>query len=144
MTGTEYHAEELKRREEKKEARKELHIKSEKLMTIGNKISEHDLMNKIGKCKKWIEKYHEVRVVVTSDDSESQKTEKMISAIESEVITVGGRILQKRSKDGTIRFTIMPTISKESKEPAHPEKKLLTPDHTVNIQQVRSFNNIAF
>jgi hypothetical protein len=41
MTGSEYHAEELKKRDEKKQTRKEQHIKSEKLLTLSNKISEH-------------------------------------------------------------------------------------------------------
>jgi translation initiation factor IF-3 len=128
MTGAEYHEEEIKRREEKKAVRQEKHIKPEKLLTLSTKISEHDLSSKIGKCLKWIEKLHEVRVVVTGDPSDIQKTEKLVATIEAGVAPVNGRILQKRTKDGTVKFSIMPTIKKEGgeqvkKEAREPVKK---------------------
>ena len=148
MTGAEFHAEEIKRREEKKEAKKELHVKSEKLLTLSNKISEHDLNSKISKCLKWIEKLHEVRVVISGDESDSQKSEKIVAAIEKEVVPAGGRILQKRVKDGITKFSIMPTIKKEPSEtPAKPAapKKLLEPETPqVQVQQVRSHHTMAF
>lgn len=116
MTGSEFHSEDLKRREEKKSAKKELHIKSEKLLTLSNKISEHDLNSKIAKCVKWVEKLHEVRVVVSGDDSDLQKTEKIVSVIEQQMVAVHGRILQKRVKEGIVKFSIMPTIKKDHGE----------------------------
>src|SRR5690349_24359412 len=112
MTGSEYHAEEIKKREEKKEARKEQHIKSEKLLTLNSKITQHDLESKIAKCTKWIEKLHEVRVVVSGSESDVQKTENIVSTIEQEMAKISGRILQKRIKNGEARFSIMPTIKK--------------------------------
>lgn len=116
MTGSEYHCEEMKKREEKKLARTEQHIKSEKLLTLSNKISEHDLRSKIDKCVKWIQKLHEIRVVISGgDESDTQKTEKIVETIEKEMTAVSGRILQKRMKDGVARFSIMPTIKKEAK-----------------------------
>lgn len=150
MTGAEYHEEDIRRREEKKEARKEQHIKSEKLLTLSNKIAEHDLQGKLNKCIKWIEKLHEVRVVISGDESEMPKTEKMIAIIEEQVKPVGGRVLQKRVKDGVVKFSIMPTINKETKAP-HPhvppaaDKKLLaTDDLSPAVQQVRSHHTRVF
>lgn len=145
MTGSEYHQEEIKRRDEKKESRKEQHIKSEKLLTLTHKIAEHDLQAKIAKCVKWIEKLHEIRVVISGDESSMQQMEKMISAMEEQVKPVGGRILQKRVKDGVIKFSIMPTIKKEVKEQAPGEKKLLSTDNlTPEFQQVRSHHTKVF
>lgn len=149
MTGAEYHIEEIKRREEKKAAKQEKHIKPEKLLTMSNKISEHDLNSKVVKCLKWIEKLHEVRVVVTGDISELQKTEKIVGVIESGVAAVSGRVLQKRIRDGVAKFSIMPTIKKETPESADPKpatpKKLLDPTTlTVEAQQVRSLYATSF
>lgn len=148
MTGSEYHHEEIKRREEKKEARKEQHIKSEKLLTLSNKIAEHDLQAKLNKCTKWIEKLHEVRVVISGDDSEMPKTEKMIAIIEEQVKPFGGRVLQKRVKDGVVKFSIMPTIQKETKAthapPAADKKLLATDDLSLAVQQVRSHHTRVF
>lgn len=153
MTGSEFHAEEIKKREEKKEARKEQHIKPEKLLTLSNKISEHDLNSKIVKCVKWIEKLHEVRVVISGNESDLEKTEKIAAVIEEQMKPCEGRILQKRTKEGVIKFAIMPTIKKEKKEkdgplhapPVAPEKKLLdTENITPEVQQIRSHHKIAF
>lgn len=151
MTGAEYHEEEIKRREEKKVARQEKHIKPEKLLTLSNKISEHDLNSKLAKCIKWIEKLHEVRVVITGDQSEVQKTEKIVSTIETGVAVINGRVLQKRVKDGVAKFSIMPTIKKENieapapvKPPPSPKKLLDTENLTVEAQQVRSLHTLSF
>lgn len=83
---------------------------------------------------------HEIRVVITSDDNDLQKAEKAASVIEKEAKEVEGRILQKRSKDNAVRFTIMPTIKKaepQTKGTVEEEKKFLEPDN-INVQQVRS------
>lgn len=151
MTGAEYHEEDIKRREEKKEAKKEQHIKPEKLLTLGTKITEHDLASKMSKCVKWVEKLHEVRVVISGDPSDSQKAEKIANTIEEEVKKVDGRVLQKRLNAGTIKFSIMPTIKKEPKEkPAtdkstKPVKKLLeTEVASPDVQQVRAHHTMAF
>lgn len=153
MTGAEYHAEEIKRREEKKLSKKELHIKPEKLLTLNNKISEHDLNSKLAKCVKWVEKLHEVRVVVSGNESDIQKTEKVVSIIEEQMSAVNAKILQKRVKDGIVKFSIMPTIQKEKKEatstplpvPKATDKKLLEPDSPIiELQQIRSHHTLAF
>lgn len=141
MTSHEYHSEELKKREEKKIARNQPHIKSEKLLSMSNKITEHDLLAKINKCKKWIEKMHEIRVVISDDEKDISKAEKISVMIEKEMKEVDGRVLQKRTKDNTIKFTIMPTIKQHSKgsSEAQNDKKLLEPD-SLNVHQVRSLH----
>lgn len=141
MTSHEYHAEELKKREEKKEMKSQLQIKSEKLLTINNKITSHDLESKIGKVKKWIEKLHEIRVVVSGEEGNMASAEKIVKKLEDTAKELEARILQKRAKDNAIRFTIMPDIKKEKERASTtPHKKeLLEPEH-LNIQQVRSYS----
>lgn len=68
MTGAEYHAEDLKQRETKKEKRNET-IKGEKLLLLNAKISEHDLESRIKNLLKWILKKYEIRVVINGDPS---------------------------------------------------------------------------
>lgn len=140
MTSHEFHAEELKKREDKKDARSQLQIKSEKLLTINNKISSHDLDSKMAKVKKWIEKLHEIRVVVSGEEGNMKSAEKITSDLEEAAKEVHARVLQKRVKDSTIRFTLMPDIKREKeKASSAPHKReLLEPEH-VNMQQVRSF-----
>ncbi|CRL05981.1 CLUMA_CG018893, isoform A [Clunio marinus] len=156
MTAAEYLSEELKRRNDKKQQRNEIHIKSEKLLTIATKISEHDLHSKIAMCCKWIGKFHEVRVVISGDPSELQKGETIAKAIEDGVAPVEGRILQKRAKNGDVRFSILPTIKKEPNENVketpgkaaqsiNTEKNLLNPDTSFNnVQQIKSYHTMAF
>lgn len=70
MTGTEYHAEDLKQREMRKEKKNEA-IKGEKLLLINSKISEHDLESRMKNILKWINKKYEIRVVVSGDNVDS-------------------------------------------------------------------------
>lgn len=149
MTGTEYLTAELQQREQKKAARLEPHIKAEKLLTIASKTSVHDLEMKINKTIKWIEKLHEVRVVITGDTGDQKKNEEIAKSIETAVAKVEGRVLQKRTKDGTMRFSIVPTLKKDKKPPQenHPqkqEKKLLEPDKNPFAQQAKSLHTAAF
>lgn len=137
MTGSEYYAEDLKKREERKLAKAEPHIKGEKLLTIANKISQHDLNSKISTCLKWLQKYYEVRVVITGSENEIAKSEKIVVDIETQVGEIGSRIMQKRIKDGTIKFSILPMIKKEP--PLKDDKKKVESLH--NYQQIRSFHS---
>jgi translation initiation factor IF-3 len=114
MNGAEYHIEDLKRREEKKEAKKVQTVKGEKLLSLSSKITEHDLNAKLAMTLKWLHKLYEVRVVISNDGSESQKAEHIAATLEQNTIDVG-KILQKRVKDGTVRFQIMPIIKKDEK-----------------------------
>jgi translation initiation factor IF-3 len=140
MTSHEYHAEELKKREEKKEARGHPQIKAEKLLTINNKISQHDLESKVGKVKKWIEKMHEIRVVVGGEEGNMGGAEKITKTIEEAAKELEARVLQKRTKDNTIRFTLMPNVKKEKeKASTAPHKKEFLEPENLNIQQARSY-----
>lgn len=150
MTGSEYHSEDIKRREAERESKKHQHVKHEKLLTLSNKISEHDLNSKIDKCVKWIQKLHEIRVVISGSTSDVQKSEQIASMIEEQVKKVEGRVLQKRNKDGVLKFSIMPTIKKEKDGIAadplviHDDKKLLDNHPPPFVQQVRTFHSKGF
>jgi translation initiation factor IF-3 len=142
MSAHEYHAEELKRREHKKELRNSPHLKAEKLLTLGSKITEHDLIAKAAKVKKWIEKMHEVRVVI-SCEGDNEKAEKVSVIIEEAGKEKGAKILQKRTQNNTIRYTVMPDIKKAKADAAAAqssgEKKLLEPNNP-NFQQIRNYS----
>lgn len=140
MSSHDYHSEELKKREEKKEAKSQLQIKSEKLLTINNKITSHDLESKLAKIKKWILKLHEIRVVVGGEAGNMSHAEKITNTVEETAKEAGARVLQKRTKDNMIRFTLMPDIKKEKERSSStPHKKELLEPENLNIQQARSF-----
>lgn len=63
MTGSEYHAEDLKHRELKKTEKKT--TKGEKMLLINSKINQHDLDTQLKRADKWIMKKYEVNVVVS-------------------------------------------------------------------------------
>lgn len=69
MTGTEYHAEDLRQREQKKKDKQKSGIKGEKVLIVNHNISEHDLDTNIRKIIKWIAKSYEVRVVINGDST---------------------------------------------------------------------------
>lgn len=73
MTGVEYHAEELKQRERKKQEKSNA-LKGEKLLMITYKIANHDLETNIKKISKWVEKSFEVRVIISGDSGNMQKS----------------------------------------------------------------------
>lgn len=73
MTGSEYHVEDLKQREQKKKDKLKGGIKGEKLLIINHNISEHDLQTDIRKIVKWITKSYEVRVVINGDNTNMDK-----------------------------------------------------------------------
>lgn len=72
MTANEYHAEDLKQREQKKKS-KEGAIKGEKLIIFNYNIAKHDVETNMKKILKWVEKLYEVRVVINGDASNMQK-----------------------------------------------------------------------
>lgn len=73
MTGSEYHAEDLKQREQKKKEKQKGGIKGEKVLIIKHNITEHDLQTDIKKITKWISKSYEVRVVINGDSTNMDK-----------------------------------------------------------------------
>lgn len=68
MTATEYHAEDLKQKEQKKK-NKEGAIKGEKLLILNYNIANHDIETNVKKISKWIGKSYEVRIVINGDSN---------------------------------------------------------------------------
>lgn len=114
MTSAEYLEEDLKRREEKKRSKQEAVIKGDKLLSISARITEHDLLSKIHNVQKWLNKHYEVRVVVAGDGDKS-KQEAIADTFEKHTKD-GGRIVQKRIKDSTLRFQILPVNNQPSNQ----------------------------
>lgn len=74
MTGSEYHAEDLKQREEKKKERQSgTTLKGEKVLIVNSNISLHDLKIHCNKMIKWLSKRYEVRVVINGDVNNMEK-----------------------------------------------------------------------
>ncbi|OWR51887.1 translation initiation factor-3 [Danaus plexippus plexippus] len=107
MTNSEYHEEELSARIEKKAAKENKLIKGNKLITLSSRIAEHDVMTNLKKMMKLLEKNYEVRVVVSGDESQPDKAERIYSIIEKNLKSIGN-IVQKRNKGNNLRFQVLP------------------------------------
>lgn len=70
MTNAEYHEEEISKRKQKQESKDSNLIKGQKLLTLSSKIAEHDLMTRIRKIGKLLDKQYEVKVVISGEDNE--------------------------------------------------------------------------
>lgn len=86
--------------------------KSEKSLTIGARITEHDLSSRLKNITKWLGKRHEVRILIqgTSSGSDDGSAERIVKAIEQTIKEpqIIGKIVQKRSKGSLIKFNIIP------------------------------------
>ncbi|XP_036334396.1 translation initiation factor IF-3 isoform X1 [Rhagoletis pomonella] len=84
--------------------------KSEKSLTIGSRISDHDLESRLKHISKWLAKNHEVCILVQGSPEEMAKCEQIFKTIEQSVKEpeVIGRVVQKRGKGSHIKFTIRP------------------------------------
>ncbi|XP_062559438.1 translation initiation factor IF-3 [Armigeres subalbatus] len=156
MTSAEYLEEDLKRREEKKRSKQEAVIKGDKLLSISARITEHDLLSKIHNVQKWLNKQYEVRVVVAGDGDKS-KQEAIADTFEKHTKD-GGRIVQKRFKDSTLRFQILPInihtnqaaptpVQSAATVPANPSKNAAQGEKYPNPgkhQSVRAFHSGTF
>ncbi|KAJ3630330.1 hypothetical protein MTP99_011530 [Tenebrio molitor] len=100
MTGAEYHAEDLKQREQRKLEKQQQNIKGEKVLLINSKIAHHDLETQLRKALKWIKKNFE---------------EKVYSAIDQyfKAEEVDAKLVQKRNKGADIKFQIIPPRYKD-------------------------------
>ncbi|XP_053688007.1 translation initiation factor IF-3 [Sabethes cyaneus] len=116
MTSAEYLTEDLKRREEKKRNKQEATIKGDKLLSISGRISDHDLNSKIQNVIKWLKKSYEVRIVISAD-GEKAKQETIAARIEQSTKEVGN-VAQKRVRDNSLRFQILPASVANSKSNA--------------------------
>ncbi|XP_026491205.2 uncharacterized protein LOC113397188 [Vanessa tameamea] len=111
MTNAQYHDEELSRRKEKKAASDSNTLKGQKLMTISSKIADHDILTGCKKMGKLLEKQYEVKVVISGDESEHPKLERIYTIIEKNLKTVG-KVVQLRTKGNNMRFQIVPIKDK--------------------------------
>ncbi|XP_054267692.1 uncharacterized protein LOC128989713 [Macrosteles quadrilineatus] len=84
--------------------------KGDKVVSLTSSTAEHDVLIKVKMMLKWLEKRHEVKVVITGD---SKNGENVFKIIERE-ISINGRIVQKRSKGPDIRFQILPPKKTET------------------------------
>ncbi|EDW90802.1 translation initiation factor IF-3 [Drosophila yakuba] len=86
--------------------------KTEKSLTIGARITEHDLSSRLKNIVKWLAKRHEVRILIQGNASGSDESsaERIVKAIEQTIKEpqLIGRIVQRRSKSAFIKFTIIP------------------------------------
>lgn len=91
-----------------------MQTKSEKMLTIGARINEHDLASRLKNIAKWLSKNHEVRILIQGTSSDMSSCEKIFKTIESSIqVSEGvGKIVQKRSKGNVIKFSIVPVQSR--------------------------------
>ena len=115
MTAHDYLAEELKKREEKKKLKENQTIKGEKLLSVGHKITEHDLQTKIVMAQKWLRKSFEVRIVIQGNQDSKKMQEKIAEEIENATADLG-KPVQKRMKEQDLRFQIIPLKKEPGQE----------------------------
>ena len=77
------------------------------MLSVNNKIADHDLQSRLKHITKWLEKQHKVIVVISGNVSDVSASEKIFKQME-EVSLNKGRIIQKRTKGSEIRFQILP------------------------------------
>ncbi|XP_047522697.1 uncharacterized protein LOC125061349 [Pieris napi] len=108
MTNAEYHEEEISKRKQKQQAKENNFIKGNKLLTLSSRIAEHDLMTRIKKIGKLLEKQFEVRVVISGEENETNLNyDKIYSTIEKNLQS-NGNLVQKRQKGSSLRFQVLP------------------------------------
>lgn len=119
MTNAQYHEEELSKRKEKLALSDNNALKGQKLITLSSKIADHDLLTYVKKVAKLLEKNHEVRIVVSGEEKEETKLEKISTVIERNLKSVG-KIVQMRQKGNNLRLYLLP-IRKNSTEGGNSE-----------------------
>lgn len=95
------------------------------MLSLNNKIAEHDLQSRLKHIEKWLTKAHKVVVVISGSTSDLATSEKIVKQME-EVAQGKGRIVQKRTKGSEIRFQIMPI------NPVPPSTTTATEDKPIN------------
>lgn len=91
-----------------------------KSLTLGSRISEHDLSSRLKNISKWMAKGCEVRVLIQGVSNDGKNSEAVFQKIEASVKEpqLIGKITQKRSKEGFIKFNIVPVpIVKTDSDP---------------------------
>lgn len=88
--------------------------KSEKSLNIGSRIAEHDLASRLKNISKWLNKQHEVRILIQGNSEHDMgNCEKIFKTIEEAIKTpqVIGKIVQKRTKGTIVKFNILPVAA---------------------------------
>nr|XP_045581379.1 uncharacterized protein LOC123745114 isoform X1 [Procambarus clarkii] len=103
MTGKQYFEETKTKKTSKSSV-----SKGEKLLTMSGKIASHDLELKLQKLKKWLGRGYSVKITITAGQMGNKEMENISVAIQEEVESSNGRILQQQSKLGYLKFFISP------------------------------------
>lgn len=85
--------------------------KTEKSLSIGSRIADHDLQSRLKNISKWLNKQHEVRILIQgTSEHDLVNCEKIFKNIEEFIKTpeVIGKIVQKRTKGNIVKFSILP------------------------------------
>ncbi|KAI9557704.1 hypothetical protein GHT06_017533 [Daphnia sinensis] len=86
--------------------------KSSKMVTIKDKIEQHDLMAKVNNIRKWLAKGHTVRATITNLSKDEKKVEQLYNDLMKELAQHGKFQMYKTSSRET-KFSIEPkTITK--------------------------------
>lgn len=92
--------------------------KNEKVLNIGARIDEHDLMARIKQILRWLHKHHEVRVLINGvGDADIERCERIFKEIEIGLTSMqeSVKIVQKRQKGSSIKFNILPSVLVEAR-----------------------------
>lgn len=86
--------------------------KSEKSLSIGARITDHDLASRLKNIAKWLNKRHEVRILIQGSvgGTDEGNAERIVKTIETTIKEpkIIGKIVQKRQKGAHIKFSILP------------------------------------
>lgn len=95
--------------------------KGDKLLTLSNKIAEHDLQSRLKQIQKWLLKQYKVMVVISGSTSDVAASEHIFKQMD-ETSKGLGKVLQKRTKGSDIRFQIVPLKEQKLQEPHQQEQ----------------------
>ncbi|XP_014288058.1 translation initiation factor IF-3, mitochondrial [Halyomorpha halys] len=104
LSGAEVLKDDLEGRKNKKKS--VTGFKGEKILSIADNISLHDLESKCKNILKWLEKNYEVKITISGSTTKTNG-ETIFKEIEQK-IKEHGRILQKRGSGNDIKFQIIP------------------------------------
>lgn len=97
----------------------QLLIKPQKLMNIGSRISQHDLSSRLKNITKWLNKHHEIRILIQGNHSDGTNCEQICEAIDNHIKTTEttGKITQRQRKHFGIVLNIHPVLVKNDSSP---------------------------
>ncbi|KAM8711996.1 hypothetical protein ACLKA7_012504 [Drosophila subpalustris] len=89
--------------------------KAEKSLSIGARITDHDLASRLKNIAKWLTKRHEVRILIqgSASGADADSAERIVKTIEATIKEpqIIGKIVQKRHKGSFIKFSILPVAA---------------------------------